>query len=104
MEQEPLTKSGPDGTVTDLSADVLHCGDWLAVIYDQNWWLANAVSVDTHHQDVKVFFHPHGPNTQFYPKGGGYVLHTIQSHSCKTCGTVITSLCKQGKGDIQSVC
>lgn len=70
MEQEPLTKSGPDGT--DLSADVVHCGDWLAVIYDQNWWLAKAVTVDPHHQDVEVeFFHPHGPNTRFYPKGGG---------------------------------
>lgn len=35
MVQEPLTKSGPDGTVTDLYADVVHCRDWLAVIYDQ---------------------------------------------------------------------
>ena len=64
MGQEPLTKSGPDGTVTDLSADVVHCGDWHAVIYDQNWWLAKAVTVDPHHQDVEVeFFHPPGPNT-----------------------------------------
>lgn len=72
MEQDPLTKSGPDGTVTDLSTDVIHSGDWLAVIYDQNFWLAKAVTVDAHHQDVEVeFFHPHGPNTRFYPKGGG---------------------------------
>ncbi|KAI4829181.1 hypothetical protein KUCAC02_023241 [Chaenocephalus aceratus] len=68
-EQQPMTRSGPDGTMTDLSADVVHCGDWLAVIYDQNWWLAKAVTVDAPHQDVKVeFFHPHGPNTRFYPK------------------------------------
>ena len=71
MEQEPMTKS-PEGAVTDLSADAVHSGDWLAVIYDQNWWLAKAVTVDAHHQDVEVeFFHPHGPNTQFHPKGGG---------------------------------
>jgi len=56
MEQKPLTKSGPDGTVTDLSADVVHCRNWLAVLYDQNWWLAKAVTVDTHHQDVEVEF------------------------------------------------
>ncbi|KAI4798801.1 hypothetical protein KUCAC02_020486 [Chaenocephalus aceratus] len=54
-EQQPMTRSGPDGTMTDLSAEVVHCGDWLAV--------------DAPHQDVKVeFFHPHGPNTRFYPK------------------------------------
>lgn len=52
MEQEPLTKSGTNGTVMDLSADVVHCGDWLVVIYDHNWWLAKAVNVDAHHQDV----------------------------------------------------
>ena len=46
-EQEPLTKSGPDGTVIDLSGDVVCCGDWLAVIYDQK------------------------------RRGKGYVLHTI---------------------------
>ncbi|KAI4788917.1 hypothetical protein KUCAC02_002002 [Chaenocephalus aceratus] len=68
-EQQPMTRSGPDGTMTDLSADVVHCGDWLAVIYDKNWWIAKAVTVDAPHQDVKVeFFHPHGPNTRFYPK------------------------------------
>ena len=72
MGQETLTKSGPDGTVTDLSADVVHCGDWLAVIYDQNWWLTKAVTVDAHHQDVVVeFFHPPGPIKRFYPKRGG---------------------------------
>lgn len=70
MEQEP--QSGPDGTTTDISAGVINCGDWLAVIYDQNWWLAKAVTVDAHHQDVQVeFFHPHGPNTRFHPKPGG---------------------------------
>ncbi|CAG6016108.1 unnamed protein product [Menidia menidia] len=76
MEQEQLTKTGPDGTVTDLSDDVVHCGDWFAVIYDHNWWLAKAVTVDAVELE---FFHPHGPNTRFYPKGGGkgYVLHTI---------------------------
>ncbi|KAI4809307.1 hypothetical protein KUCAC02_018207, partial [Chaenocephalus aceratus] len=68
-EQQPMIRSGPDGTMIDLSADVVHCGDWLAVISDQNWWLAKAVTVDALHQDVKVeFFHPHGPNTRFYPK------------------------------------
>ena len=38
MQREPLTKSGPDGTATDLSADVVHGGDWLAVIQEQNRW------------------------------------------------------------------
>lgn len=33
---------------------MIHCGDWLAVIYDKNWWLAKAVIVDTQHQDVKA--------------------------------------------------
>ncbi|XP_072099484.1 uncharacterized protein [Mobula birostris] len=70
MEQEP--QSGPDRTTTDMSAGVINCGDWLAVIYDQNWWLAKAVTVDAHHQDVQVeFFHPHGPNMRFHPKPGG---------------------------------
>lgn len=47
MEQEP--KRSPDGTTTDLSAGAINCRDWLAVIYDQNWWLAKAVIVDARH-------------------------------------------------------
>ena len=67
MEEEPC--HGPDGTVTDVSASAINSGDWLAVIYDQNWWLAKAIAVDGHHQDVQVeFFHPHGPSTRFHPK------------------------------------
>lgn len=59
----------PDGTIADLSADTVQCGDWLAVIYDNNWWLGKAVMVDAQHEDVQVeFFHPHGPNTRFSPK------------------------------------
>ena len=57
IEQE--SKSGPDETTTDISAGVINCGDWLAVIYDQHWWLAKAVTVDAHNQDFQVeLFHP----------------------------------------------
>ncbi|XP_063074360.1 uncharacterized protein LOC134464949 [Engraulis encrasicolus] len=71
-EQEPITKRGPIGTVTNLTEEVLQSGDWLADVYDQHWWLARAVTVDSDHQDVKVeFFHPHGPTTQFFPCRGG---------------------------------
>lgn len=64
MEQEP--PSSPAGTTTDISADVIDSGDWLAFIYDQNWWLAKAVTVNAHHQDIQVEFFPHGPNTSFH--------------------------------------
>ena len=67
IEQE--SKSCPDETTTDISAGVINCDDWLAVIYDQHWWLAKAVTVDAHNQDVQVeFFHPHMPNTRLHPK------------------------------------
>ena len=67
IEQE--SKSGPDETTTDISAGVINCDDWLAVIYDQHWWLAKAVTVDAHNQDFQVeFFHPHMPNTRLHPK------------------------------------
>lgn len=64
MEQEP--PSGPIRTTTDISAGVIDSGDWLAFIYDQNWWLAKAVTLDAHHQDIQVEFFRHGPNTSFH--------------------------------------
>lgn len=69
MEEEPLR--GPEGTTIEITVDSIENGDWLAVVYDENWWLAKAISVDTEHQDVKLEFqHPHGPTAHFHPKHG----------------------------------
>ncbi|KAG9329974.1 hypothetical protein JZ751_028423 [Albula glossodonta] len=70
IEEEVL--KGPEGTVTEICLDIIKEGDWLAVVYDNHWWLAKAIDVDTELQDVKVeFLHPHGPGTNQYRAGGG---------------------------------
>ncbi|KAK1905791.1 2-methoxy-6-polyprenyl-14-benzoquinol methylase mitochondrial [Dissostichus eleginoides] len=38
LDEEPL--KGPEGTVTVTSVSSLNNGDWLAVVYDDHWWLA----------------------------------------------------------------
>ncbi|KAJ4919008.1 hypothetical protein JOQ06_027776, partial [Pogonophryne albipinna] len=63
LNEEPL--KGPEGTVTVTTVSSLNNGDWLAVVYDDHWWLAKTIAVDTEHQDVKVeFLHPHGPTAK----------------------------------------
>ncbi|KAK9976693.1 hypothetical protein ABG768_021898 [Culter alburnus] len=70
-EMEQDNDEVPKGVHTKIAEDHINSGDWLAVIYDKNWWLAKVITMDTHHQDVKVeFFHPNGPSTQFHPKRG----------------------------------
>ena len=79
MEQDSHEVS--EGIHTKIAADHINCGDWLAVIYDKNWWLAKVIIMDTHHQDVKVkFFHPNGPSTQFHPKRGARDVGFIPVH------------------------
>ncbi|KAI4785365.1 hypothetical protein KUCAC02_037808 [Chaenocephalus aceratus] len=69
LDEEPL--KGPEGTVTVTTVSSLNNGDWLAVVYDDHWWLAKTIAVDTEHQDVKVeFLHPHGPTAKVKPKCG----------------------------------
>ncbi|KAJ8407151.1 hypothetical protein AAFF_G00288270 [Aldrovandia affinis] len=40
MEQKPLR--GPEGTTTEITIDAIENGDWLAVVYDEHWWLVKA--------------------------------------------------------------
>ncbi|CAJ1066393.1 hypothetical protein KUCAC02_023480 [Xyrichtys novacula] len=69
LDEEPL--KGPEGTVQVPTVSSLNNGDWLAVVYDDHWWLAKTIAVDTEHQDVKVeFLHPHGPTARVQPKCG----------------------------------
>jgi len=69
LDVDPL--KGPEGTITVTTVSSLNNGDWLAVVYDDHWWLAKTVAVDTEHQDVKVeFLHPHGPTAKVQPKLG----------------------------------
>ncbi|KAI9525215.1 hypothetical protein NQZ68_009895 [Dissostichus eleginoides] len=69
LDEDPL--KGPEGTVTVTTVSSLNNGDWLAVVYDDHWWLAKTIAVDTEHQDVKVeFLHPHGPTAKVKPKCG----------------------------------
>ncbi len=78
-EMKQDTHEVPEGVHTKIVADHINCGDWLAVIYDKNWWLAKVITMDTHHQDVKVeFFHPHGPSTvSSKMRSKGCVIHSI---------------------------
>lgn len=46
-ELEGTTGIGPADTQS---------GDWLVVMYEQNWWLAKALTIDPEHQDVQVEF------------------------------------------------
>uniref|UniRef100_A0A1A8PVR2 Uncharacterized protein n=2 Tax=Nothobranchius rachovii TaxID=451742 RepID=A0A1A8PVR2_9TELE len=67
---EELVK-GPEGTIKVTTVGGLHEGDWLAVVYDDHWWLAKTIAVDLEHQDVEVeFLHPHGPTEKVKPKHG----------------------------------
>lgn len=69
MEQEQV--KGPEGTITKITLDSIEDGDWLAVVYDDHWWLAKAIDVGAEHKDVKVeFMHPHGPTANAHPKHG----------------------------------
>ncbi|KAJ8409224.1 hypothetical protein AAFF_G00234220 [Aldrovandia affinis] len=46
MEQMPLR--GPEGTTTEITIDTIEVwknGDWLAVVYDEHWWLVKAIAV-----------------------------------------------------------
>ncbi|KAJ8409225.1 hypothetical protein AAFF_G00234230 [Aldrovandia affinis] len=43
MEQMPLR--GPEGTTTEITIDTIENGDWLAVVYDEHWWLVKATAV-----------------------------------------------------------
>ena len=70
MEDEETFRS-PDGTVVDITINNIDKGDWLAVIYDDHWWLAKCLQIDREHQDLKVeFMHPCGPTANFHPKHG----------------------------------
>lgn len=51
MEMEVESPSGPEGTITSES---IKCGVWMAVVYDEHWWLTRAVSVDGVNQDVRM--------------------------------------------------
>ncbi|GAA6096632.1 uncharacterized protein LOC119210665 isoform X1 [Tachysurus ichikawai] len=63
MEKEPNREL--EGITTGIGSDDTQSGDWLVVTYEQNWWLAKALTIDQEHQGVQVeFFHPHGPNHQ----------------------------------------
>ncbi len=56
-------------TSTGITAESIKTGDWMAVVYDEHWWLARAVSMDGENQDVRVeFLHPHGPSEKFTPQ------------------------------------
>ena len=67
LDEEPM--KGPEGTVTVTTVSSLNNGDWLAVVYDDHWWLAKTIAVDTEQQDVRVeFLHPHGPTVKYQPK------------------------------------
>lgn len=106
-EMEHVPQNGPYGTTTDISTGIINCGDWLAVIYDQNWWLAKAVTLDAHHQDVNVeFFYPHGPNVRFHPKPGGkdMCFIPIEDILVKLMDPSSPGRNKQDKGDLPPVC
>ncbi|KAK2816589.1 hypothetical protein Q7C36_022860 [Tachysurus vachellii] len=51
MEKEPSRE--PEGTTTGIGPDDTQSGDWLVVMYEQNWWLAKALTIDPEHQDVQ---------------------------------------------------
>ena len=45
----------------------LQPGQFIACIYDGQWWLGNILEVCTENNDAKVsFMHPHGPATSFF--------------------------------------
>lgn len=70
MEEEPPSR--PEGTSTGITAENIKPGDWMAIVYDEHWWLARAVSMDGENLDVRVeCLHPHGLNVKFTPQQSG---------------------------------
>ena len=69
LKEEPLKV--PEGANVDITINSIETGDWLALVYDDHWWLGTSIDVDIEHQDVKVeFMHPRGPTANFHPKHG----------------------------------
>ena len=69
IKEQPV--KGPKGTIVKISIDSIKERDWLAVVYDDHWWLAKAMDVDSEHQDVRVeFMRPCGPTANVHPKRG----------------------------------
>jgi NAD(P)H-flavin reductase len=45
----------------------LQPGQFVACIYDDQWWPASIVEICTDNNDAKIsFMHPHGPATIFF--------------------------------------
>ncbi len=44
MEEESL--KGPEGAIVDITINSIETGDWLAVVYDDHWWLGKSIDVD----------------------------------------------------------
>ena len=42
MEMEKEQEKGPEGNITEITLDSTEDGDWLAVVYDDHWWLAKS--------------------------------------------------------------
>lgn len=71
MEEEPTR--APEGLISVVGPSDINTEDWLAVVYDYNWWLAKVLQTDQDHGDVQVeFFHPHGPCSRFQRKQGSH--------------------------------
>lgn len=71
MEMEEESPSGPEGTYTGITAESIKPGDWMAVVYDEHWWLARAVSVDGNNQYMRVeFLQQHGSNEKSTSQDG----------------------------------
>lgn len=78
MLMEEMEQDGhkvPKGVHTKIVADRIDSGDWLAVIYDKNWWLAKVITMDTHHQGVNLT----GPSSQFHPNEEQMMCASFQS-------------------------
>jgi len=59
--------SGTFGSQQAAMRDLnLQPGQFVACVYDGEWWLGNITEISTDNDDVKVsFMHPHGPATSF---------------------------------------
>lgn len=56
-----MSTQNPDETATDYKG-----GQYIACMYDGNWWLGNITERDYDQVDVKVtLMHPHGPAATF---------------------------------------
>ncbi len=55
----------------------LQPGQFVACIYDDQWWPASIVEICTDNNDAKIsFMHPHGPATIFLADNGRLLLGT----------------------------